>query len=96
MAQVTLSNAALGDLKSIFDYISIDSEYYAERVINNILQRITVLETQIRIGKPVPEFEDDLIREILEGHYRIIYKIENEHNVSIARIYHGARLLKNL
>ena len=96
MAQVSLSNAALDDLKSIFDHISIDSEYYAEKVINKILQRITILETQIRIGKPVPEFENDLIREILEGHYRIIYKIENEYNVSIARIYHGARLLKNL
>jgi len=36
MAQVSLSSAALGDLKSIFDHISIDSEYYAEKVINKI------------------------------------------------------------
>lgn len=96
MAKVSLSPAALDDLKTIFDYISNDSEFYAEKVINNILKRITVLETHTRIGKMVHEFGNDAIREILEGSYRIIYKIESESEISVARVYHGARLLKEI
>ncbi len=96
MAKVNLSPAALDDLKAIFDYISNDSEFYAEKVINNILNRVTVLETHPRVGKVVPEFGNDTIREILEGSYRIIYKIESESEISVARVYHGARLLRGL
>ncbi|MCD6010291.1 MAG: plasmid stabilization system [Flavipsychrobacter sp.] len=96
MAKVSLSPAALDDLKAIFEFISNDSEFYAEKVINNILQRITVLETHTRIGKVVPEFRNDSIREIREASYRIIYRIESEVEISVARVYHGARLLKEL
>ncbi len=96
MAKVNLSPAAIGDLKSIFDYISNDSEFYAEKVVANILNRITTLKNHVRLGKVVREFENDTIRELKEGHYRIIYRIENDDEVSVARIYHGARLLKDL
>ena len=96
MAKVNLSTAALEDMNAIYEYIANDSSFYAEKVINNILERITVLETHLKIGKVVPEFENDNIREIREGHYRIIYKIENQNEISVARIFHGARLLKEL
>ena len=96
MAKVILSPSALDDLKSIFDYIANDSEFYAEKVINNILERITTLKNHIRIGQVVREFENEAIRELKEGHYRIIYRIENDDEVSVARIYHGARVLKDL
>jgi len=96
MAQVILSPAALDDLKAIFDYIAEDSELYAEKVVDRILGRITILETQMRVGKVVREFNSEAIREILEGSYRIIYRIENEEEISVARIYHAARLLKEI
>ncbi len=96
MAQVILSPVALNDLQAIFDYIANDSESYAAKVVDKILHRITVLETHIRVGKVVREFKNEAIREILEGNYRIIYRIENETEISVARIYHSARLLKSL
>ncbi len=96
MAQVILSPAALNDLQAIFDYIAKDSELYAAKVVDKILHRITVLETHIRVGKIVSEFQTEAIREIPEGNYRIIYRIENETEISVARIYHRARLLKEL
>jgi toxin ParE1/3/4 len=37
-----------------------------------------------------------LIRELIEGNYRVIYEIENENRVLVLRIYHTARLLKKL
>ncbi len=96
MAQINLSPSALNDLKSIFDYISNDSVFYAEKVIDKILGKITVLASNSKIGKKVREFDNESIRELLEGNYRIIYRIENEDEISVVRIYHGARLLKNL
>lgn len=96
MAKVNLSPAAINDLRSIFDFIADNSEYYAEKVVGDILKRIRTLENHIRIGKVVKEFNNERIREIREGNYRIIYRIENENEISVARIYHGARLLKEL
>jgi addiction module RelE/StbE family toxin len=96
MAKINLSPAALNDLKSIFDYISSDSVFYAEKVIDKILKKITILESNNRIGKKVREFDNESIRELLEGNYRIIYRIENEDEISVVRIFHGARLLKSL
>ncbi len=40
MAEVSLSPAALVDLKSIFDFIANDSEYYAEKVVKMYLHAL--------------------------------------------------------
>jgi len=60
------------------------------------LKKITILENNNRSGKRVRELENESIRELVEGNYRIIYRIENEHEISVVRVYHGARLLKKL
>ncbi len=96
MAKVTLSATALMNLESIHEYISKDAEFYADKVIAKILQRITILETHPMIGKVVREFGNPLVRELIEGKYKIIYEIISEGEISVLRIYHGARLLKDL
>jgi len=96
MAEVEFSGPALNNLRSIHEYISKDSELYADNVIRNIIKRARVLELHAHIGKVVPEFKNLLIRELIEGNYRIIYEIQNENKISILRIYHSARLLKKL
>jgi toxin ParE1/3/4 len=57
---------------------------------------IDVLEQHPKIGRKVPEFDNELIRELIEGNYRIIYRIESNDQVGIARVHHAARLLKEL
>ncbi len=54
MAKVEFSATALRTLRSIHAYTSQDSDLYANKVINNIIKRIKVLEVHIRIGKVVP------------------------------------------
>jgi len=44
MAKVELSIAALKDLESIYLYISMDSNLYAENVVNKIYARTKILE----------------------------------------------------
>ena len=96
MAKVKWTNVALDDLRAIYDYVAQDSPKYADRLMDKIIERVDVLEQHPRIGKKVPEFGNDLIRELIEGSYRIIYRIESEKNIGIARVHHAARLLRGL
>ena len=96
MAKVKWTNVALDDLRAIYDYVAQDSSKYADRLMDKIIERVDVLEQYPRIGRKVPEFSNDLIRELIEGNYRIIYRIESEENIGIARVHHTARLLKKL
>ena len=96
MAKVKWTNVALDDLRAIYDYVAQDSPKYADRLMDKIIERVDVLEQHPRIGRKVPEFDNDLIRELIEGSYRIIYRIELEENIGIARVHHAARLLREL
>ena len=96
MAEITWTSYALDDLQSIHDYIAQDSHYYATRFVDKLISRVDILEKHPKAGKPVPEFENDLIRELIEGNYRIIYKIISLDEVGIVRIHHSARLLADL
>ena len=43
----------------------------------------------------MPEIDKKSLREIISGNYRIIYRIVNEYQVDILRIYHSSRNLDN-
>ena len=96
MAKVKWTNVALNDLRAIYDYVAQDSTKYADRLVDKIIEKVDILEQYPKIGRKVPEFDNDLIRELIEGSYRIIYKVESEENVGIARVHHAARLLRGL
>ena len=93
MAQISWSASALSDIHGIFDYISKDSKPYAIKMIDKIYLRASSLTSQPYIGRIVPEYNMQTIREVFVGAYRIIYEIIDEKNISILRIFHGARLL---
>lgn len=90
MAKIKWSKRATKDLKSIFEHISIDSKYYAVRYIDKIILRVDQLQNFPKSGRIVPEKEDPSIRELIEGNYRIFYKIHRAHLV-ILRIHHSTR-----
>lgn len=94
MAQIDWSKLAKDDLQDIYDYISNDSERYALQMVDRLVVRTEILMLHSKTGRVVPEFEDENLRELIEGNYRIIYYLISEEKVSIVRVYHGARLLK--
>jgi toxin ParE1/3/4 len=96
MAKVKWTNLALDDLRSIYDYISQDSAKYADRLMDKIVEKVEMLENNPQVGRKVPEFDNESIRELIEGSYRIIYRIESEDEIGIARVHHSARLLRGL
>ena len=91
MAEITWTRSALHDLKLIHQYISEDSNYYADRFILKLISRVDVLDKFPLSGRMVPEKEDPAIRELIEGNYRIFYKVVSQKGIFIIRIHHGAR-----
>lgn len=96
MVEIIWSELALKDLKSIHDYIAEDSLLYAERYINVLISRVDILIKNPLAGRSVPEFQDKTLRQILEGSYRIIYRILGDNKVAIIRIHHSSKLLKKI
>lgn len=94
MVKIVWTELALEDLKLIYTYISQDSSSYAGRFVEKLLNRIRQLETFPKSGRIVPEFGIDNLREIIEGNYRIVYRLNTE-TVFIARIQHSAMLLSD-
>ncbi|HEY0261823.1 MAG TPA: type II toxin-antitoxin system RelE/ParE family toxin [Chitinophagales bacterium] len=80
-------------VKSIAEYISRDSVFYAEKQVQKFFEAVEVLHEHPQIGKPVPEYNHKNIREILVGKYRIIYVLKTETHIDIVTVHHSARLL---
>ncbi|MCF8372952.1 MAG: type II toxin-antitoxin system RelE/ParE family toxin [Bacteroidales bacterium] len=75
MVRINWTTQAREDLKSIADYISIDSKQYARLQILRIRNQTHILRNHNYIGRIVPEINKDDFRELIVGRYRIIYKI---------------------
>jgi addiction module RelE/StbE family toxin len=91
MVRIKWLLAAKNDLKEIYDYISLDSKRYAKLQVERIQNKTEILKSQIEIGKIVEELNDPKVREIIEGNYRIIYRIISKSELHILLVHHGAR-----
>ena len=95
MVQVNWTFQAKSDLKSVAEYIDRDSKLYAKFQVARIKNRANILKSQILLGKIVPEIDKNSIRELIEGRYRVIYKIVSKNRIDILTIHHSSRDLKN-
>ncbi len=95
MVQINWTLLARNDLKGIFEYIAKDSKKYAKLEILKIKSRTQILKLRPLIGKEVIERGNIAVRELVEGNYRIIYKIVDKGRIDILTIHHSARDLEN-
>jgi toxin ParE1/3/4 len=95
MAEIIWSPRSLKDIDEIAAYISRDSFQYAEAQVNQFFSKVKIIETQVLAGRMVPELKVYSLRQLLCGHYRIIYEIINSEQIGIITIHHQSRLLKN-
>ena len=91
MVQIRFLLVAKNDLKDIYDYIALDSKKYAKYQVEKIKNKTEILKSQIEIGKIVEEIGNPKIRELIEGNYRIIYRIVDKKTIHILMIHHSAR-----
>ncbi len=83
---------ALDDLEAVVREIAKDNPERAESFGYELVGKTDRLENFPRSGNVVPEFGDDLIRELHLKPYRIIYQIfDNRSLAVILRYWHSAR-----
>ncbi len=90
MEKIVWTKLALRDVIQIHDYIAEDSLFYARQTIEKIFEKVVPLEKFPLMGRMVPEFNNENVREVIMGNYRIVYRITKKH-ISIVRVHHSAR-----
>lgn len=91
MVRIKWTSQSLEDLKGIYEYIAMDSKKYAKLQVVKLRSRTQILKSNPSAGKRVPELNQDQFRELVEGNYRIIYKILSTSRIDIITIHHSAR-----
>ncbi|MBK7242573.1 MAG: type II toxin-antitoxin system RelE/ParE family toxin [Saprospiraceae bacterium] len=91
MVRIIWTELATIELKKIYEFIAQDSKLYAKRQVLKIKNKSKILKSSKYIGKVVEEIGIPIVREIVEGNYKIIYKIKNENEIAILTIHQSAR-----
>ena len=91
--EVEVSPFAQDDLNEIIEYFFLYSQNYIETTISEFEENIMSLQQYPRSGRIVPELERQGItqyRELIQGNYRIIYKISKD-KVTVLTVIDGRR-----
>jgi toxin ParE1/3/4 len=94
MVKIVWTNQAIQDLNDIGNYIATDSERYAKEIVQTLFESVNILDSHPKIGRIVPEFKISNLRELIQGNYRVVYRIVDKQRIDIITIHHSARLLK--
>lgn len=95
MAKVIWTESALSDLEDIGDHISKESVRYAELTVATLFESPDILETNPLAGPMVPELQNEAIRQLIRGSFRIIYHVVDDDLSEILTVHRSARLLSN-
>lgn len=90
--RVHWTDNALKHLLDIYEYISQNSPFYAERMVDRLTKRSEQIASFPMSGRNVPEYPAKDIRELIEKPYRIIYRIKPD-QIDVLAVVHGAQLL---
>lgn len=93
MVNIKLELDAREDMRQIEEYISKDSVYYANKTIEEIVEKTKYLSMFPYMGRKIPEFNNTNFRELIYKSYRILYRVNS--NVYILKIFHHSRDILN-
>ena len=90
--KILFTSRAKFDISEIVHYISQDNPQAARKWAESIFDSIKSLEEFPSLGRVVPEYSEESIREIIQGQYRIVYKVnQSEEEIYIVAIHHSKR-----
>ena len=75
--KIVWSPLAIEQVKDIANYIALDKVPATQSWIEEVFDSVKRLEEFSESERKVPEIDRENIREIVNGNYRVIYKIEN-------------------
>ena len=90
--KIVFTKPAIADLEGLVTFIARDDPQAAEQFGYAIVAKAEKLDEFPLIGRVVPEFKIETIREIIHRPYRIVYRVREEQKlVEILRVWHAAR-----
>jgi plasmid stabilization system protein ParE len=92
MASVRWTVGAREDLQGIVTFIGRHSEIYSAALATRIVLAVDRLEAYPMLGRMVPEYNQENLREIIVGNYRVVYKFDGP-DIGIVAVSHGSRNL---
>lgn len=96
MVKIIWAERAIDDLTNIAEYHSRYSEKYASAIISKLFNKVSILKKMPKVGRKVPERNDENIRELIEGNYRIIYELKGGERIEVLLVHHSSRPLKSI
>jgi len=95
MATVRWTLGARTEFEAIVQYLDLNSPVYAASLHDRLLDAVDTLELFPRLGRVVPEYGVEAVRELIVDVYRLFYRID-ENGVLVLAIFHGSRNILRL
>ena len=90
--EIEWSPLAIERVIEIAEHIALEKPDVAIQWASNIFDSTDKLKEHPRLGRIVPEIQEEDYRELIEGNYRILYLIGTP-KISVLTVRHGKQLL---
>lgn len=94
MAEVIWTEPALNDLDAIADYIALDNQEAASRLVRKVFAHVDHLEQHPQLGSKPDELKDWRYRQIIEPPCRVFYR-EEDGKVFILHVMRTEQLFRS-
>ena len=92
--KIRLTDSAVDDLRELqFYYDEQLVPQVGKRLVTEILDRVETLTNNPDIGRIVPEFDVDNIRELIHKPFRVVYLRESK-SIYVIRVWRSERILE--
>jgi len=92
--KIFISDSAYSDFEAIREYYTEKGvPHIGKQFIVSIIEHIETIPANPDIGRKVPEFNTDKIRELIHEPFRVVYLREGQ-SIHIIRVWRSERLLK--
>ena len=92
--KVSLTESAVSDLQELRKYYEEQGvPKVGQQFVTEIIDRIETLTTHPDVGRVVPEFSTDSIRELIHPPFRVVYFREMR-SIFVVRVWRSERLLE--
>ena len=96
MVEVIWTQRATQEITSIAEYLEQYSTLYASSIVKKLYGKVGVLKQFPKLGRIIPEMQEEKYRELIEGNYRIMYEMLDDEMILIQRVMHTSRFFKEL
>ena len=92
--RISFAHSAIEDLEQVLAYYTAEGvPEVGRRLVADVVAAVETLATHPDMGRVVPEFNTDNLRELIRPPFRIVYRRETS-KVRVVRVWRSERLLK--